>query len=102
MQALQKKHLFICFLILLLQFIITAQLKPVDPTRGFGNNKTLLYPEGGMIREVSLYDNSYALVIGMNEYKYWKKLKGPQKDVESVREVLKEHGFNVDVKMDLT
>lgn len=89
--------LFITGIILLLSNIISAQ-----PERGVGNSKILLYPQGGQIREVALYENSYALVIGMSNYKYWQPLAGPRKDVEDVRSILTEHGFNVEVKMDLT
>lgn len=65
-------------------------------------NHNLIFPQNGEPREVSLYDASYALVIGMSKYRYWKPLDGPVKDVEEVKTVLIEHGFNVQVEMDLT
>ena len=53
--------------------------------------------------EVVLYQESYALVIGISEYTNgWPNLPGVKKDVEEVRDALALHGFRVEVKMDLT
>ncbi len=43
-----------------------------------------------------IYEKSYALVIGVNEYKNgWKPLRYPVKDAIEVTEALKQHGFEV-------
>ena len=48
-------------------------------------------------QEVGLYRDSYALVIGVSVYgSGWPQLSGVQQDVKAVREVLKEHGFEVE------
>jgi formylglycine-generating enzyme required for sulfatase activity len=53
-------------------------------------------------KEVILYKESHALVIGMSNYTHgWPKLPGVQKDVEEVKAVLEGLGFNVIVKQDL-
>ena len=82
--------------------LLLATILPAQTERGVGNSKILLYQQGGQLREVALYENSYALVIGMSNYKYWQHLDGPGQDIENVRSILGEHGFNVTVKMDLT
>ena len=48
-------------------------------------------------QEVGLYHQSHALVIGVSDYSEgWPRLPGVQQDVKAVRDVLKEHGFNVE------
>lgn len=44
---------------------------------------------------LGLYAESHALVIGVSDYKYWRKLDGVKQDVKEVSAVLKRHGFNV-------
>lgn len=49
-------------------------------------------------RQVGLYENSYALVIGVSDYTNgWPDLPGVKKDIEAVSGVLEKHGFNVTV-----
>lgn len=45
--------------------------------------------------QIDLYDKSYALVIGVSDYKYWPDLPGVRDDVKAVKSVLKEQGFIV-------
>ena len=55
--------------------------------------------------EFGLYKDSYALVIGNGAYPVkngWNPLPGAIKDVKEVAEVLKRHGFNVTLKIDVT
>ena len=55
--------------------------------------------------ELSLYKDSYALVIGNSTYptqKGWSPLPGAVNDVKEVTEVLKRHGFIVTLKIDVT
>ena len=53
--------------------------------------------------EIQLYKDSYALVVGNGTYTNgWDPLEGALKDVKEVETVLKEHGFNITLKTDLT
>lgn len=45
--------------------------------------------------EIDLYDKSYALVIGVSDYKKWPDLPGVKGDVKSVSASLTKHGFTV-------
>ncbi len=56
-------------------------------------------PKGNYI---PLYKASYALLIGNGNYRYWKKLPGPTKDVDEVAAQLKKIGFSTEVHKDLT
>ena len=49
-----------------------------------------------------LYEESHALIIGISNYTNgWPSLPGVKKDVEEVKAILEEQGFNVVVTMDL-
>lgn len=50
---------------------------------------------------VVAYENSYALVIGISNYTFLKKLDKVKEDVVSVRDALTKNGFDVTVKTDL-
>ena len=55
--------------------------------------------------EFALYKDSYALVVGNGDYltkNGWNPLPGAVNDVKEIAEVLKRHGFNVTVKIDVT
>jgi len=55
-----------------------------------------------VVAEVDLYNGSYALVIGINNYtKGWPRLSGAVHDAELVAAVLKEKGFEVTFRKDL-
>jgi len=57
-------------------------------------------PEGKVI---PLYRGSYAFVVGNENYRGgWDPLPGAAQDVEEVVHVLKEHGFEVTLRIDLT
>jgi len=83
--------------------VITITHAPTlaQDTRGV-KTTVISYPENGKNVDRPLYQESYALVIGMNKYQHWRKLPGTLTDVEEVRSVLLEHGFKVDVAPDLT
>ena len=56
-------------------------------------------------KELDLYKDSYALVIGNGNYPAkngWNPLPGAVNDVKEVTEVLKHQGFNVTLKIDVT
>lgn len=44
---------------------------------------------------IKLYENSYALLIGVSDYKYWPDLPGVQNDIAITSRELKKHGFKV-------
>jgi hypothetical protein len=46
-------------------------------------------------QSVELYSNSYALVIGVSDYKHWPDLPGVETDVDEVGLALESHGFKV-------
>lgn len=55
-----------------------------------------------VVAEVDLYSDSYALVIGINNYtKGWPRLSGAVHDAELVAEALREKGFQVTFRKDL-
>jgi hypothetical protein len=57
-------------------------------------------PDG---KEIPLYNNSYALVIGNGNYtKGWDPLPGAIRDVKDVARALEKNGFKVILKKDLT
>jgi formylglycine-generating enzyme required for sulfatase activity/uncharacterized caspase-like protein len=76
--------------------------RPATYTRGMTPGLVRHVDETGKVKEIPrLYDSSHALVIGMTDYVHWKPLKGPQQDVDEVKAVLTEHGFDVTVNMNL-
>jgi len=46
-------------------------------------------------QQVGMYENSYALVVGVSEYKTLPNLPGVKKDIAAVKKALEEHGFHV-------
>jgi formylglycine-generating enzyme required for sulfatase activity/uncharacterized caspase-like protein len=57
----------------------------------------------GESKEINLYDNSYALIIGNSNYTNgWDSLTGVASDVIAVRDILEKHGFNVQTEENLT
>ena len=57
-------------------------------------------PEG---KEIHLYNNSYALVLGNGNYSNgWDPLPGALRDVDDVAKALKRNGFKVTLKKNLT
>jgi formylglycine-generating enzyme required for sulfatase activity len=76
---------------LALTFILLALLPPPARTQERGLN---IRVEDG--KDIKLYDKSYALVIGVNDYVAgWPKLPGVKKDIEEVARALELHGFQV-------
>lgn len=71
-----------------------------DATRGV---RVRLRAENGQSREVKLYERSYALVIGISDYKNgWRKLPGVLTDVKAVESTLARQGFEVEVVTDVS
>ena len=52
-------------------------------------------------KQVKLYDQSHALIIGNINYTNWSRLPGVAKDVTEVSKALEQNGFNVIVKENL-
>ncbi len=52
-------------------------------------------------KEILLYQESHALVIGVSNYTDWPKLPGVKKDVEEVKTLLESQGFHVVVHLDV-
>jgi len=48
-------------------------------------------------KQVGLYRESHALVIGVSEYDHWPLLPGVMKDIEIVKQTFESLGFNVEV-----
>ena len=48
-------------------------------------------------KQVGLYRESHALVIGVSEYDHWPLLPGVMKDIEIVKQTFESQGFNVEV-----
>jgi len=58
--------------------------------------------KNGQEQEIKMYEGRYALIIGESDYQYWQKLPGPKTDVEEVKKVFEEQGFNkVETDFDL-
>ena len=79
--------------LLLILVVPIALTLLADEPRGM---KVVIRDRSG--QQVGLYENSYALVIGVSDYTAgWPDLPGVGKDVEAVREVLEKRGFLVTV-----
>ncbi len=59
-------------------------------------------PEAAIAEEIELYRESYALVIGIDDYRSgWPRLSNAVKDAELVAEAMAERGFEVMMRRDL-
>ena len=95
----KKRSLFLLFTTLCGAVMITTASE-LFPQRGMS---VTIHTESG--EELALYKDSYALVIGNGAYPVkngWNPLPGAVNDVKEVAEVLKRHGFNVTLKIDVT
>ena len=93
----RKIFLFFCIFCSAIVFITATELFPQR-----GMSVTVRTADG---EELALYKDSYALVIGNGAYPVkngWNPLSGAVNDVTAVAEVLKRHGFNVTLKIDVT
>ena len=74
-----------------------------DATRGVRINlRDSEQTTAPILEEVQLYDSSYALVIGINNYtEGWPRLSNAVQDAELVANELQEKGFEVTLKKDL-
>ncbi len=61
----------------------------------------VLQPEG-YDQSITLYEKSFALVIGIDDYDHWPVLSKAKEDARAVAAALKLHGFTVTEKYDLT
>ena len=93
--------------ILLLLFFgllsVTIQFIAIPEMTAQRGMKISVHTEDGTA--LDLYNDSYALVIGNGDYPTkngWKSLPGAVNDAKEVAEVLKHHGFDVTLKIDLT
>ena len=92
----RKLMLTICVVIILSMFLGLTGLSQNTRSQAVVKIRT----EEGII---SLYEGSYALVIGASRYtKGWSTLNGVNVDVEKVSAVLKEHGFHVETLINPT
>ena len=82
---------------------VTATKVPGHEIAGItlrGSQVVVRTPEGNRI---SLYNNSYALVVGNGNYTNgWDPLPGAIRDVEDVAKALEQNGFKVTLKADVT
>jgi formylglycine-generating enzyme required for sulfatase activity len=79
---------------LILPLVLNAQ------TRGVG---VRVRADDGSTKEISLYEDSHALIIGNSLYTNgWSNLAGVESDVVAVREALEKHGFQVEISENLT
>jgi hypothetical protein len=92
---LKKNCLSALTLVLIYSVFIFGQ---TDDGRGIG---VKVKDKNGNVREVKLYDASYALVIGNSNYKFWSDLNGVKSDVSAIEKTLKDNGFAVETAMDL-
>jgi len=81
-----KPYFAIFFLLFNLLFSSTA----ISATRGIV--PILIMDEEG--NRVGLYKESHALIIGISDYFYWPNLPGVDEDIQSVKQVLENHGFH--------
>jgi hypothetical protein len=51
-------------------------------------------------KQVGLYKESYALIVGVSEYSHWPNLPGVEQDIQSVKQTLENHGFHTIVHSD--
>ncbi len=97
--SVKKVSLFLFFTIFC-SAVILLTVSELFPQRGM---QVIVRTEDGA--ELSLYKDSYALVIGNGSYPAkngWNPLIGALNDVREVAEVLERRGFNVTLKVDVT
>ena len=95
-----RKILLFLFFVSLCSTILLIGATELFPQRGM--NVTVRTESG---EKLALYKDSYALIIGNGTYPVkngWNPLPGAVNDVKEVAAVLKRHGFNVTLKIDVT
>ena len=95
----EKSPLFLFFGILCGAIVL---ISATDLLSQRGMNITIQTETG---KELALYKDSYALVIGNGAYPVkngWNPLPGAVKDAKEVAEALERHGFKVTLKIDVT
>ncbi len=101
MLSIPKKKIlsFICFGL----FSVTILCIVITKSFAQRGTKITVHTEDG--EELSLYKDSYALVIGNGAYPTengWKPLPRAANNVKEIAETLERHGFNVTLKIDVT
>ncbi|NQS97217.1 MAG: SUMF1/EgtB/PvdO family nonheme iron enzyme [candidate division Zixibacteria bacterium] len=113
MIMMHKKHLPILFYIVVILFFYPFKVYCADqPTRGIiysdssdSDNYRGVKPLHDVVTKdgtIRLYDESYALLIGINKYDDWHDLRNPVRDVNAVNELLQEKGFKTTLLTDET
>ena len=74
-----------CIILLVLSFTTPAS----SQTKGM----RIVDPHTDKVHIVKGYGNSYAVCIGIDEYKYWPRLNCAVSDAEATKKKLMEHGF---------
>jgi len=91
-----RRHAIGIIFTIILSLLLASNL----PAKQRGMKVTAITPEG---KEISLYKNSYAFVVGNGTYtKGWDPLPGAIRDVKDVAMALEKNGFNVVLKTNLT
>ncbi|MDA8339635.1 MAG: caspase family protein [Nitrospiraceae bacterium] len=84
-----------------LMSVLLAVLIPLSVYSDAGRGVKIISIKDDKGKDIKLYKESYALIIGASNYTAgWPKLPGVKKDVEEVKEILQKHGFNVTVASD--
>lgn len=77
---------------------ILSLLVLVWPIGSFAEQRGLVFIEDASGRQVSLYRESHALLIGVSQYTGgWPTLPGVKRDLKAVKAALEKHGFRVEV-----
>jgi hypothetical protein len=79
------------YLLILLSLLSAATPALSQTNRGL--KKIAIQTDSG--QKINLYDRSYALVIGVSQYRHWERLPNPVKDAHEVGGTLEAHGFEV-------
>ncbi len=90
-------------LVLVLAVLVSGLSPTKAATRGLALEiKASEAPNAPTVETINLYTQSYALVIGINDYgRGWQRLSKAVSDARRVGAALEKHGFDVTVKMDL-
>ncbi len=97
--GLQCRRPAFCFALILLVILCSPLSQAASKDRGYQKVR-VLDSEG---EEVSLYQESHALLIGVSDYgKGWPRLDGVKSDIQELSELLKSQGFQVVIVRDPT
>ena len=74
----------------ILSFLLTLLILPASAQQQRGIKVVTRTPDGATLE---LYDNSWAVVIGVNQYQHWPRLQYAVPDAQAVRDKLVQLGF---------